>query len=36
MRIDTTNLSRSEVLELHLQHDDWRVEAVGEKTYLVR
>jgi hypothetical protein len=36
MRIDTTSMNKSEILELHLQHDDWHVEEVGNRTYLVR
>jgi len=36
MRIDTTEMSRSEVLDLKLQHDDWHIEEVGNRTYLVR
>jgi hypothetical protein len=36
MRIETTSMSRSEVLDLRLKHDDWHIEEVGNRTYLVR
>lgn len=36
MKTDITDISRAELLDLKLQHDDWHVEELAGRTYLVR
>lgn len=36
MKTDITDMSRAELLDLKLKHDDWHVEEVGSRIYLVR